>query len=131
MYDQKTNKEQNSVRKKKVATTRSSRSDKSEREKDTDSSSTTQTNYEQSNLSVGPERSEKNKKHGGNDTIVNKQVPAVAAWQEIFRKYRIRSIQQATTTMTTQTTKVQAILIEQADNEAIGDEFQPAEEGIF
>jgi hypothetical protein len=26
---------------------------------------------------------------------------------------------------------VQTILIKQADNEAIGDDFQPAEEGIF
>jgi hypothetical protein len=33
--------------------------------------------------------------------------------------------------MTTPTIKVQPILIKQADNEAIGDEFQPTEDGIF
>jgi hypothetical protein len=62
---------------------------------------------------------------------VNNQVPAVAAWREIFRKYPIRSIHQATTTVTIPTVKVQPILIKQADNDAITDEFQPAEDEIF
>jgi hypothetical protein len=107
-------------------------SNRSKREQDTDSSlAIPQPNYEQENLSVGSERSKKNKLSGGNESIGNKQVPAVAAWREIFRQYQIRSIKQATTPMTNQTTKVQPILIKQTGNEAVGDEFQPAVEGVF
>jgi hypothetical protein len=68
-----------------------------------------------------------------NETIEIETPTAVAAWREIFRKYRIRSIQQSinTTTHSTQQAQVQPILIQQADNEAIGDMFQPAEDRIF
>jgi hypothetical protein len=73
----------------------------------------------------------KNKISGGNESIRNKKDPAVAAWREIFRQYQIRLIKQATKPMINQTTKVQPILIKQTRNEAVGDEFQPAVEGVF
>ena len=128
---QRISKEQDRVRRKKVTKTMRSPSEIIGKEQDTNISSVTpKTNYEQENLSEDSERSEKNKIPGGNKTIMNKQVPAIAAWREIFRKYRIRSIQQANTTKTTQTTKIQPILIKQANNEAIGDDFHIADEGF-
>ena len=79
---------------------------------------------------MGSKRSNKNNTVR-NESIVIETIPAVAAWREIFRKYRIRSIQQASTVMTNQVHQVQPILIKQSENEAIGDSFIPAEDGIF
>ena len=100
------------MRKMKAIEKNNTSSDVTEREQESDTSSTIQkTNYEHRNLSVDPEGSEKNKNPSGNKTTMNKRVPEVDAWREIFRKYRIRSIKQAQTTMTTPTTKIQPILI--------------------
>ena len=66
-----------------------------------------------------------------NESIVIETTPAVAAWREIFGKYRIRLIQQATTVTTNQVHQVQPILIKQDENKEIGDTFIPAEDGIF
>ena len=107
--------------------------DKSESEHKSDTTSDIRTRH--NNTSDLSECSERSKKinTSANETIELETSTAVAAWWEIFRKYRICSIQQATTTTTHthQAAQVQPIFIKQVDSEAIGDMFQPAEDGIF
>ena len=80
---------------------------------------------------MAPKRSKEIKKKEEGTKVEIVIDPAVAAWREIFRKYRIRSIKQANETTIRPTQQVQPILFRQSDNEEVGDSFIPAEDGTF
>jgi hypothetical protein len=64
--------------------------------------------------------------HGKQDKARNTH--QASAWREIFRKYRIRSIQQATTVTEKETPLIQPIIFQQSENTSIGDDFEPIDD---
>jgi hypothetical protein len=61
---------------------------------------------------------------GKNMKMEKKQLPT----PEIFRKYRIRTITQATDNESRQSATVQPIAIQHSDNDGIGDKMEPISE---